>query len=199
MASANVQNRVGCLGKTFRETRTITADGTTLKDPTLAAAKKGALTTRVSGTAGTLTMDAGHGFLDGQRIDIFWAGGAAYGATIGTVATNSVPFTGAAGDALPDDETAITAMVPQLEAFDVPSADLQSLLCGCLSPAYFVFLEDDDTPVKAIYVDGVSDYVYDVDNPLDPDTPFAADVAKVYLSHGLSSASRQVNALALVN
>lgn len=77
----------------------------------LPAAKSGTLSTRTSDTAGTLTMTAGHGLTDGQIIDIYWSGGVCYGATIGTVSTNSVPFTGASGDVLPAESTAITAAV----------------------------------------------------------------------------------------
>jgi len=77
----------------------------------LPVAKTGTLSTRTSDTAGTLTMTAGHGLTDGQIIDIYWTGGMCYGATIGTVSSNSVPFTGAAGDVLPAESTAITASV----------------------------------------------------------------------------------------
>ena len=87
------------------------------QEKALAAAKSGTLSTRTSDTAGTLTLAAGHGITDGDTIDVFWtdANGVlkcAYGATVGTVAGNEVPFTGASGDALPDQGTAITAQKP---------------------------------------------------------------------------------------
>jgi len=77
----------------------------------LPAAKTGTLSTRTNDTDGELTMTAGHGITTGQIIDIYWTGGVAYGATVGTVATNAVPFTGASGDVLPSQATAITAAV----------------------------------------------------------------------------------------
>lgn len=82
------------------------------------AAKTGTLSTRTSDTAGTLTMAGGHGLAENDRVDIYWADGVAYGATVGEVAGNSVPFTGAAGDVLPAQSTAITAGVRKVIDLD---------------------------------------------------------------------------------
>jgi len=95
----------------------------------LAVAKVGALTTRTSDTAGTLTMAAGHGFTDGQIITIYSATSVTYGCTIGTVSSNSVPFTTGAGDVLPADETAITAQVETTQNVDF-DGDLLQLICA---------------------------------------------------------------------
>lgn len=78
---------------------------------TLVAAKTGTLTTRTDNTDGELTMAASHGITTGQVIDLYWSTGVRYGVTVGTVATNAVPISGGAGDNLPADETAITAVV----------------------------------------------------------------------------------------
>lgn len=79
----------------------------------LPAAKAGSLTTRTDNTTGTLTMGAGHGITTGQVINLHWtvAGvpGVRYGVIVGTVATNSVPISGGAGDNLPAAASAITA------------------------------------------------------------------------------------------
>lgn len=85
---------------------TATPNGTGI----LAAAKIGQLTTRSSGTAGTLTMNSGHGISNG-RIDVFWSGGSAYGGTA-TVTVDSIAITGLSGDALPANLTAVTAQTP---------------------------------------------------------------------------------------
>lgn len=198
MPSVNLNSSSSVYGKTFQEQRTVTADGAVIKDPTLAAAKTGTLTTRTDDNTGTLTMAGGHGITTGQRLDVYWSGGARYGMTVGTVATNSVPIDGGGGDVLPAAATAITAMVPVLEDFVVEAADLAALLVGCASPAYAVFLESDNTLVKAAYIGGsTSSYQWDEDSAAD--NPFGADVAKVYLSHGYASGTRQVNAVALAN
>jgi hypothetical protein len=97
MATASIVKTASAQGKTFSYALSQTTDGALVKDPTLAAAKGGTLTTRTSDTAGTLTMSSGHGITDGQVIDIYWSTGQVTSATVGTVATNSVPFTGATG------------------------------------------------------------------------------------------------------
>jgi len=99
-------------------------------EDTVSAAKVGQLTTRSDDDTGTLTMSTGHGFTDGQVIDIFWTGGVQYGATIGTVSTNSVPFDTGIGDDLPVNNTAITAMVQKSVnlAIDGDNADLIAVI-----------------------------------------------------------------------
>ena len=78
----------------------------------LPAAKTGSLTTRTDNTDGELTMAASHGITTGQRLNIFWAGGARFNVLVGTVATNAVPISSGTGDNLPTAATAITASVP---------------------------------------------------------------------------------------
>lgn len=86
----------------------------------LPVANAGELTTRSSGTAGTLTMESGHTITTGARLDIYWetqtspvvTAGSCRGATVGSVSGNSVPFTGASGTALPLVNALITAAVP---------------------------------------------------------------------------------------
>jgi hypothetical protein len=198
MSTATVSNTVTALGKTFTSGRTTTADGGVIKDPTLAAAKTGGLTTRTDANTGTLTMTAGHGITTGQRLDVYWDGGARYGMTVGTVSTNSVPIDGGGGDDLPAAATAITAMVPQLETFSAETAALRGLFVGAPVPAYVVILDAADAVLKAVYVDGAADaYQWDVGS--DAANPLSDDAATAYFSHGSSTASRQVTAVALVN
>jgi hypothetical protein len=151
MSTASVKNTLTTLGKTFLQQRTITTDGNVTKDPTLAVAKVGELTTRTDNDTGTVTMVAGHGFITGNRVDLYWSGGHRYGMTV-TVTVNSVVFDGGTGDNLPVVNTDITAMKPQLETFPVVAADLGALFVGCGAQAMAVFLDDSDVLVKAIYV-----------------------------------------------
>lgn len=200
---ASVSTEVSTLGLSFRRTVTVSTDGAVVKNPTLAAAKTGALTTRTDNDTGVLTMDTGHGISTGNRLDVYWTNtdgtqGRRYGMTAGTVATNSVPIDGGAGDNLPADESAITAMVPQLETFAVTAADVIGLFVGCGGPATAVFRESDTTLVAAISTDGPTDaYVWESTNGAT--TPFGADVADVYLSHGDSAQAWPVNAVAMIN
>lgn len=203
MASANVSNRTDTIKGSFSTTRTILADGETSKDPVLAAAKIGKLTTRTSNSVGTLTMNPGHGFVAANRLDLYWlkpdgTRGFRYGITVGAVAGDDVPITAGAGDNLPDDESDITAMVPQQEAFTVPAASLVGLVVGCDVPAIAVFMDVTPAQVLPVTVDGPSDaYTWDTASGIA--NPFGADVVTVYLSHGSSAGSFRPVALALRN
>ncbi len=114
-ATARLTLSVG--GITITGTATRTGEGQISQQVALDAADAGALSTRTSDTAGTLTMEeAGHGITTGAVIDIYWTDAAgdsqcAYGATVGTVSGTSVPFTGAAGTVLPAQATEVTAAV----------------------------------------------------------------------------------------
>lgn len=197
MATITITSRASVLGKSAATSTEITSDAAVLVDPTLAAAKSGTLTTRTDNDTGTLTMSSGHGITTGQRLDVYWSGGVRYGMTVGTVASNSVPIDGGAGDNLPANNTAITAMVPQQEDFPVDGADLQSLIVSCESPALVVFRTSAPADIVAAEVTADSDYVWftgsGVDNPFDTDV-----AATVYLSHG-GTVSRRINVVALVN
>jgi len=117
----------------------------------LPAAAAGTLSTRASDTAGTLTMDsAEHGISTGDKIDIYFAGGVTYDATVGTVDTVTVPFTLGQGYVLPDQDTVCVADVcVELDAdFD---GDLCELV-ACMSSAargHVNFQEDDGTTLLA--------------------------------------------------
>jgi hypothetical protein len=88
-----------------------TNSGSIALEDTLNAAKTGQLTTRTDNTDGELTMATSHGITTAAVIDLYWTGGVRYGVVVGTVATNAVPISGGAGDNLPTNMTAITAVV----------------------------------------------------------------------------------------
>ncbi len=150
--SGNYTRGYNVAGQTFGVNAVITSNLLTGWSVTLAAAKIGQLTTRTNGTDGTLTMNAGHGFTNGQKIDIYWDGGSCRNATIGTVATNSVPFTGASGDALPIVSTAITAQVPTSESIVVTGNNVVSYGVGFPGGGTCVFAASGPTEVAAAVV-----------------------------------------------
>lgn len=103
------------------------------------AGQSGTLSTRTSDTAGTLTLGADHGVTDGQIIDIYFDGGVAHGATVGTVDGTSVPFTGAAGDVLPAEDAAVIAGVTEEIKFVVAGSDIEALLVTSTCRAHVDF------------------------------------------------------------
>ena len=186
--SATYQRTFQASGLSFNSTQSLSAEVAPPFSVTLPVAKVGTLSTRASDTAGTLTMAAGHGITTGQRLDIYWVGGSCRGATVGTVATNSVPFTLATGDVLPAATTAITAMVPTSNTLAVPGDDLVGYAVNCPVGGTVVFATSGDTEVAASVrtVTAPSEVV----SVADGTNPFAgATVAKVFLSHGSIAAA----------
>lgn len=201
MASVVTARTAQCGGKTFTNGATTEVDGTVIRDPSLAAAKTGTLSTRSSDTAGTLTMASSHGITDADRIDIYWADGQCTSALVGTVATNSVPFTLATGTVLPLANTAITAMVQHVENFVVALADLQNLCVGAANAACSATFRDGSGVVGVVRVrPGTTTnkhYIWDVEDG--SDAAINDDSLTVGITHGDSVNSRQVNVVAMVD
>lgn len=190
--SATVRQNVTVLGDTFAATSTQDADAAVSFNPDggVAAAAIGALTTRTDNDTGTLTMNSGHGITTGARLDLYWDGGRRRGITVGTVATNSVPFDLGAGDNLPALSTAVTAVVPHTEAVTLTGANavLIALNHDSADYAQFVFTTSGDVELAAFTVSpDTKSYVWFSDSGLT--SPLSGAVAKVYLSHGDSDAS----------
>jgi hypothetical protein len=187
--TVNYGKSVTVFGDQYPTTPTVTAALAVPFNLSLPAAKAGSLTTRGSNTAGTLTMDPGHGFLTAGRLDLYWSGGSRRGILIGTVATNSVPFTGGAGDNLPTAATAITAMVPSEEAVVVTGDDVAGIVLYGASGGTFTFTDDADAEVHAVVLT-VATPAYTWLSVDGPTNPLAGDdVAKLYLSHGAAAAA----------
>lgn len=162
---------------------------------TLAAAKTGVLTTRTEDTVGTLTMDAGHGITTAAVIDLYWAGGVRYGVVVGTVSTNSVPFSLGAGDDLPASTTAITAVVQQtanllidgdetaILAIELRTNDRSLRVAG-----HVAFYDADDVLIAAVDLVSNVPRVWDIEGG--SDNPFTGDpIIYAKISTGGSSAT----------
>lgn len=159
------------------------------QDAALPSAKTGSLTERTSDTDGELTMtDTDHGIKTGDKITIFWDGGIAYQATVGTVAAKVVPFTGAKGDNLPAKDTAITAGVIVVLDVDFDGDKLKMFAAMSNRRGHVVFEDVSDTVLSAaelvanepyLYIDGVT-----ATNPL-AGTP----VDEVHVANGDATAA----------
>lgn len=189
------------LGIQFPSRTSVSAANHTGSQPAaIAVAKIGTLTTRTDANTGELTMAASHGITTGARLDLYWTGGSRRGITVGTVATNAVPIDLGAGDDLPTNNTAITAMVPTEEAFVVTGSNVTALLVYSDVAGQVTFCLTDDTEVKSYEVGGGStdDQSYVWTTARDATNPLAASaVTKVYFSHGSSSSTATMKAIAL--
>lgn len=177
------------------------------------AAQPATLSSRTNPTAGTLTMtNADHGITDGQRIDLYWEGGACFGAIVGTVSGTSVPFTRVQGGiALPNPNTAIIVGIPQSVGFDLTGDNVTLLLCSRASAnvrCYFVFCNASDVLALAILNQPGMVYVWDnsVPGPVGsagwapaPTNPLAGtNPVKVWVSHADTAAADTALACAVL-
>lgn len=147
------------------------------QDVAVPAAKAGTLSTRTNNTDGELTMtDTDHGIETGDKITIFWAGGIAYQATVGTVVAKVVPFTGAKGDNLPAKDTAITAGVIAVLDVDFDGDKLKMFAAMSNRRGHVVFEDSGDAVLSAaelvanepyLYIDGVTATNPLTGNPVD--------------------------------
>lgn len=191
--------------KSYKQSKQILGDQLISMEEDLPAAKTGTLTVRTDADTGTLTMTGGHGITTGARLDVYWAGGCRRGMTVGTVATNSVPIDGGAGDALPVATTAITAMVPLSKPAAITGNNVIAMVAGADVPV--------DKQAQVVVADGSSVELGNVVLTADPSgtaswiwqsgsgytNPLAGDVGtQVFLSHGDSTASRKVRAAILL-
>jgi hypothetical protein len=146
---------VGGISAQSTVTRTASSQIGHESDPVLPVAKVGTLSTRTNDTDGTLTLATGHGITDGQTIDIFWidangVGKCAYGATVGTVAGDDVPFTGASGDVLPAQDYAITASVPATVDTDFDGDLMEMIVALATYLGHVSFCDVGDNVLKAV-------------------------------------------------
>jgi hypothetical protein len=162
----------------------------------LAAAPTGSLTTRSSGTAGTLTMaSASHGITTGARMDVFWDGGSCYGATVGTVSGVSVPFTLAQGTALPVADTAVTACIPTAVTTSLGGSTVTGIQAQATT-------QSSDFGFNIVVAEADATTIYNVGGGLTPTTPSylwngsgtnpvtGATIGKVYFANGSSTSTR---------
>ena len=123
-----IQAQIGSL--VFSGNFTSVDDGRSEWGPhTYAAAKAGVLTTRTGDTEGAITLSAGHGFEDGNIVDVFWGtNSVAYGFTV-DMTGDVMAITGGAGDALPAAETdVIVALSNVITPVTIPYAKLLGIM-----------------------------------------------------------------------
>lgn len=175
----------------FSETATITGDAKHLANPvSIPAAQAATLTTRTDDDTGSLTMTSGsHGIVTGQRVDLYWTGGRAYGALVGTVAGSVVPITSTAGGTvLPAADTAIKVGICTEAEMSFDGSKVQSMVLSTPagSNAYFVWNET-TTNRAPVYLPGGRISTWKTgDAAVNPLLAFTA-ITSIWMSHDNTS------------
>lgn len=199
MSDLSRQNTVNVGGSRYTTTENIDADSTLkVEKKSQPVAKTGTLTTRTDNTTGTLTMTAGHGIITGDKIDIYWTGGSRRGVTVGTVATNSVPFSLGAGDNLPGNNSPVTVMVQNSEVVAITGANVTAIAFYCDGKATLQLTTSGDVEILGTTVPAGGSYIWTlgsgVTNPVTGQT-----IGKVKMTHGDSVSPRTMRAHILSN
>uniref|UniRef100_A0A6M3K2V3 Uncharacterized protein n=1 Tax=viral metagenome TaxID=1070528 RepID=A0A6M3K2V3_9ZZZZ len=187
--SMTVAETIKVGGVSFPESRTLTGDAAIVHDLNANAANAAALSTRTSDTAGTLTMtSSSHTIETGDRIDIYWSGGQARGATVGTVNGNSVPFTLATGDVMPTEDTVVTACVALKLDLGVLGTNVVAIALYGAGRSTFVFAGADNVEDLGQVVGAGTVWTWTEDdgttNPITADT-----ITKVFASQANAAAA----------
>ena len=197
MPNASARRSVIIGGRSFKKVDTVTGDETTIREPTVTAAKTGTLTARTDNDTGTIAAAAGHGVVSTNKVDVFWTGGARQGMTA-TVTGNDIAVDGGTGDNLPALNTAVTLKLPQdMGNLAIPGGDVVAY--GIDSPVggYVVFKTAADAVIKIERIpEGGGQVMWDsasgVTNPLTGQT-----VGKISFSHDDETGSHVMTAALL--
>lgn len=173
-----------------RTTSVSDADGFIASPVSVPAAQPATLTTRSSGTAGSLTMtNSSHGITTGQRVDLYWTGGQCYGALVGTVSGTTVPIASVSGgSSLPSASTAITVGIVTSVACPITGNNMSALVLSSTVTGYIVF-NTGSADAYAALMDGSGVQTWtSADLGTNPLTGSA--ITTVYFSHNNTTAAQ---------
>ena len=194
---ASVNQSVNIDGRQYDSQLAITAEAAQIVDKTMALAKNGTLTVRTDANTGSLTMEAGHGIITGDRLDIYWlhTDGVTWkcqrAVTAGTVATNVVPIDLGVGDNLPVAATAVVVAVVTMEAVSVVRDNMVCLGAYTEFQGTIVLAASDNTELYAYNNPGTGNAACWISGQPGLSNPITSGttIAKVFLSNGSASST----------
>lgn len=157
----------------------VTANAETIVAPMLTAGEAAVTWTKSTAYAGTAVMAAGHTIQTLDKVDVYWADGAAHGATA-TVSGTSVALAGATGDALPVDGTAVVLAVQVAVSLAFVGNDLAAML-GQATTRSLVCLVEGGGTVHPYDITPTSGLSWSSDNAL-PNPLIGATIASATIS-----------------
>ncbi len=204
MTTLQITRSVSGIGGAISASFNRTADGGSAREVSIPAGKAGTLSTRTDNETGTLTLGSGHGIVTGQIIDLYWATGARYGITVGTVSGSSVPIgadNSGSGSNLPTAATAIVASPRVNVEVPLAAANMQFLAVQMLFSSPLVtsagvirFFDVSSTEIITIALEAGVPKIYDIIGG--DDIPFGGDIsAYAFVSHGFSAAAATLKML----
>jgi len=197
-------------GKTYSQNGIVTGEmEVERKKDNFPAAKDAVLSTRTDNDTGVLTFTTNPGLSVGDRIDVYWNGGARRTMKVSNI-TGTGPYlitigTGSGdvgvGDVLPAQDAVITVGIVQGFDFPVVGNNVKGLLASCAAKGTIILCSgvagSEVEEWAAVFESGagVKAWTSDSDaaNPITGDT-----ITRVLMSHGDSTGTREVKVSALV-
>lgn len=150
MHTGTISHSIAVAGVSIQSIITREATGQIAHDLTLADAASGTLTTRTSDTVGIATLEADHGILTGDTVDVYWEAGIRYGVTVGAVSGTTVPLTDSgAGNVLPTASTALTVCLQTVIDTDFDGDLVEMLAILSTTRCHINLQEEDGTSIEA--------------------------------------------------
>jgi hypothetical protein len=172
---------------TINTNETFAGDVSLAVSAAMAAGSAGTLSTRTSAVAGVVTLEAGHGLVTGDVIDISWDAGERLGVTA-TVSVNDITFSGGSGDDLPAKDYAIVASKPQNVDCRFDGSDVAFIAATATAKATVRWLDASGTAILTATLAANAVYEWNENlaatNPLDGES-----IARVTVSNHSSSAA----------
>lgn len=194
--TAKIQTTIALSGLTLTQQGSLAGDYSLAQNAVVPAAKTGSLTTRTDNTTGTITGATGHGIATSDLIDVYWTGGSRSAVVVGTVATNSIPISGGAGDNLPIATTPLTLMKRTQLTTPFAAAKLRLIAVRCPVRA-IISIEDGSGVLLLIKLAAGQVYEWDAGS-LDTN-PISGTATKTNISHESSSAQQTIPLALLLN
>lgn len=193
------------LGGTITQTQNRTAEGGTPREVPVPVGYAGTLTARVDANTGTVTLSPGHGITTGMKVDIYWAGGVQYNVTVGTVATNAMPFDLGIGDDLPTASPPTAVVVSRRiqvngdvdgDALNFLSVKQHFDQANETANSHVDFQDSAGDEIAELDLEANGVQVFDVDGG--SDNPFTGDpITKCFVSNGSVTNTAKFQLLAL--
>lgn len=158
---------IGGHGSTSTKTFSVDADINNSPTELVPALKTSTLTTRTSDTAGIVTSST-HGIPDTATICLYWTIAGVnyyrYDVDIDSVATDTITFSGGAGDVLPTTTTAISVCRGLQVDFIVNGTNVQALSFGGAQKTISSFIDDAAASQLVIVMSANEKYNWYYDN-----------------------------------
>lgn len=182
--NATITKTLALAGMPFNMTTTVAAEAALVQEVSVPRGFEGTLTTRTDANTGVITIDdSAHNFVQGNRVDLYWANGSRRGMSVTNVTGSAVTIDGGAGTDLPNTSTEVTLIRPVALDFVIKYGDnIVAAMLHSAQQGMVTFVDENGAEVFNKKLGAARGWEWESgcgdENPFD-----GTDIAVVYLSH----------------